>query len=332
MKKIQKNFLRLILLLILTMVFSFCFSTKAYAIEIESNKLNGIEYYEFVPNNFCETTPIIFAFHGAGSSKEELDSNIFGLYKKLQEEPIDAKIIFPKKSSGSWSSQIYSSFIDSYMSKNKTNGKIYYYGFSMGSIDGLRIIKNCETYFDAAILIDGAFINAIGNTDDVASLPNLNKIYAINGFYGDTSISLDLLKEKMEAQGKNLEYLQFELTHEQINQEAANIMLEILTKNSIINFTNALAWNLKPDIKIPIGEPITIKKELEDSFEVIYNKKTYTIEKEFCMVNLPDVMPKETIFDITNAYQNNMTINNKKVDGISNEILYPYAYVGENEF
>lgn len=80
------------------------------------------------------------------------------------------------------------------------------------------------------------------------------------------------------------------------------------------------------------GTPAKIVAEKDDKFYVRVGDKKGFVEKDAVLINLPDVMPGQMQYDITNSYGSIYKINEKGIDGVTGETLYPYVKRGEGKY
>ena len=73
------------------------------------------------------------------------------------------------------------------------------------------------------------------------------------------------------------------------------------------------------------GTPARIIAENDARFYVRAGDKKGFVAKTDCLINLPDVMQKEMLYDITNSYGSIYRINEKSIIGVTGESLYPYV-------
>lgn len=161
----------------------------------------GVEYILYNPDVTTSTSgkPIIFVFHGMGSSESELDAGGgLAAYQLISRDVINpnALIVFVRKDYGNWAdnseyslkSQIYATFIHNMISSTGADtSHVYYYGFSMGAWDGPAIIKaSGEGTFKAAVFNDGNPFSYITNDDLEQYVLNNNGV--INGNAGNQNI------------------------------------------------------------------------------------------------------------------------------------------------
>ena len=88
----------------------------------------------------------------------------------------------------------------------------------------------------------------------------------------------------------------------------------------------------KTIIEIPAGTPLKALFEADGYFKVFYKKKIGLIDSSICMINLPDIMPDEMQYDITNSYSSIYKIHGYDIEGVTGEVLYPYVKVDEDEY
>lgn len=89
--------------------------------------------------------------------------------------------------------------------------------------------------------------------------------------------------------------------------------------------------DLKPGT-LAKGTPAKIVAEKDDKFYVRVGDKKGFVKKDACMINLPDVMPGQMQYDITDSYGSIYKINGKRIDGVTGETLYPYVKRGEGKY
>ncbi len=73
------------------------------------------------------------------------------------------------------------------------------------------------------------------------------------------------------------------------------------------------------------GAPARIIAEKGDKFYVRSGEKKGFVKKSECLINLPEVMQKETMYDITNSYSSIYKIKEKWIRGVTGETYYPYV-------
>lgn len=83
---------------------------------------------------------------------------------------------------------------------------------------------------------------------------------------------------------------------------------------------------------ITAGEPAMALSASDDYIKIYYKKNIAYIESKYAMINLPDVMPEEMLFDITNAYSSIYRINGEDISDVTDEVLYPYAMIDDETF
>lgn len=84
--------------------------------------------------------------------------------------------------------------------------------------------------------------------------------------------------------------------------------------------------------KIQAGTPMVALAQSNGRFKVYYNNKTGYIPSDICMINLPDVLQEEMQYDITNSYSSIYKIHQEPIEGVTGEVLYPYAQISEDEY
>lgn len=83
---------------------------------------------------------------------------------------------------------------------------------------------------------------------------------------------------------------------------------------------------------ISAGDTALALSATDEYIKIYYKKNMAYIESRDAMINLPDVMPKEMLFDITNAYSSIYRINEEDIPDVTNEVLYPYAQLEDESF
>lgn len=83
---------------------------------------------------------------------------------------------------------------------------------------------------------------------------------------------------------------------------------------------------------IPAGTPLRVLSSSKDYFKVFYEKKSGYILNDRCLINLPDCMQEEMLYDITNSYFSIYKIHGYRIEDVTGEVLYPYAKIGEDEY
>lgn len=124
-----------------------------------------------------------------------------------------------------------------------------------------------------------------------------------------------------------------------------NMSVDASEKNSVetnLNVKGATIWpveNLtmydsKNNLitKIEAGTPMVALAQANGKFKVYYDNKVGYISSDSCMINLPDVLQEEMQYDITNSYSSIYKIHQEPIEGVTGEVLYPYAMVGEDEY
>ena len=80
------------------------------------------------------------------------------------------------------------------------------------------------------------------------------------------------------------------------------------------------------------GTPARIVAEKGDEFYVRAGDKMGYVTKASCLINLPDVMPRELRYDITNSYSSRYKIDGRNIPGVTWEELYPYVKRSEGKY
>lgn len=83
---------------------------------------------------------------------------------------------------------------------------------------------------------------------------------------------------------------------------------------------------------ITAGTPLMALAQNDNYFKIYYKGKAGYIASDSCMINLPDVMQEEMLYDITNAYSSIYKIHGYDIEGVTGEVLYPYAEIGDEEY
>lgn len=96
-----------------------------------------------------------------------------------------------------------------------------------------------------------------------------------------------------------------------------------------VKMHNATGEELKT---IKAGTPLKVLTYANGIFKVYYDKKTGFVDSSVCMINLPDIMPEEMQYDITNSYYSIYKIHGDRIDGVTGEVLYPYVLIDEEEY
>lgn len=96
-----------------------------------------------------------------------------------------------------------------------------------------------------------------------------------------------------------------------------------------VKMNNAAGEELKT---IKAGTPLKVLTYANGIFKIYYDEKTGFVDSNVCMINLPDIMPEEMQYDITNSYYSIYKIHGDRIDGVTGEVLYPYVLVDEEEY
>lgn len=80
------------------------------------------------------------------------------------------------------------------------------------------------------------------------------------------------------------------------------------------------------------GTPLKVRTQNEKYFKIYYNGKTGYVENAYCMINLPDIMQEELLYDITNSYSSIYKIHGYDIENVTGEVLYPYVELDDGEY
>lgn len=114
------------------------------------------------------------------------------------------------------------------------------------------------------------------------------------------------------------------------------------SKDDEMTVRGAVIWPIKDTVMhdnkgnvvaiISAGTPLKAMCHANGYFKVYYEKKTGLIDSSICMINLPNVMQKEMEYDITNSYSSIYKIHGYDIEGVTGEVLYPYAKTGDESY
>lgn len=96
-----------------------------------------------------------------------------------------------------------------------------------------------------------------------------------------------------------------------------------------VKMNNAAGEEMKT---IKAGTPLKVLTYANGIFKIYYDEKTGFVDSNVCMINLPDIMPEEMQYDITNSYYSIYKIHGDRIDGVTGEVLYPYVLIDEEEY
>lgn len=80
------------------------------------------------------------------------------------------------------------------------------------------------------------------------------------------------------------------------------------------------------------GTPVRALSISGNTFKIYYNKKVGYIDATYTMINLPDVMQEEMLYNITNSYSSIYKIDGDAIDNVTGEVLYPYVKTDEDTY
>lgn len=114
------------------------------------------------------------------------------------------------------------------------------------------------------------------------------------------------------------------------------------TESTDLKVKNAIVWPIQDVVMydnkgneittIKAGTPLLAVHQSQGYLKVYYNKKLGLVDSNLCMINLPDVMQEEMMYDITNSYSSIYKIHGEVIDGVTGETLYPYVQTGEETY
>ena len=110
-----------------------------------------------------------------------------------------------------------------------------------------------------------------------------------------------------------------------------------------IDYFDATLWPMEnvpfefdgSDLKAGVlaaGSPARIVAERSDSFYVRVGDKKGFVDKKLCLINLPDVMPKEMQYDITNSHCCIYKIDGKRIRNVTGTTFYLNADRGNGVY
>lgn len=156
----------------------------------------------------------------------------------------------------------------------------------------------------------------------------------VPGFGGDDSMPSDSIFDKAEETDGEGEDPKEKAPEEEEAEDDAFFGPDVFDamiwpiENTSFSF---LGEGLKPGT-LSAGTPARIIAEKDDSFYVHVGEKYGLVKKDACLINLPDIMQREMIFDIKNAYECIYKAGEKRIPEVTGESFYTYASLGHDRY
>lgn len=83
---------------------------------------------------------------------------------------------------------------------------------------------------------------------------------------------------------------------------------------------------------VEAGTPLVALAQANGLFKIYYNNRVGYISSDCCMVNLPDVLQEEMVYDITNSYSSIYKIHGKAIEAVTGEVLYPEVMLEDDTY